>query len=183
MTSKLTTAFAFLLILGFGIQAKYLHEHIGKKSVSPGELLMNTKVKKSEKEWKRELTPEQFHILRKSGTERAFTGKYNDHTEKGMYICAGCGKPLFTSNNKYLIFYDQPRESPKFRKTLNFPNILHKLRTNDTIHGKGVTISCEERRVLTFTFLSVRIRVDLKDVSDQNVYGVPLRYPYQKGPN
>jgi hypothetical protein len=54
---------------------------------------MVKKVVKSDKEWKKILTPEQFRVLRKSGTERAFTGKYNDHYEKGTYVCAGCGTP------------------------------------------------------------------------------------------
>lgn len=62
---------------------------------------MNAKVIKSENEWKQLLTPEQYQVLRKSGTERAFTGKYNDHYEKGLYVCAGCGTPLFASNTKY----------------------------------------------------------------------------------
>ncbi|MGD2246614.1 MAG: bifunctional methionine sulfoxide reductase B/A protein [Candidatus Aminicenantes bacterium] len=59
------------------------------------------KVKKTEKEWKEILTPEQYRVLRKSGTERPFTGKYNLHFENGMYACAACGNPLFSSETKY----------------------------------------------------------------------------------
>jgi peptide methionine sulfoxide reductase msrA/msrB len=62
---------------------------------------MPPKVKKSEKEWKAVLTPEQFEITRKQGTERPFTGKYNDFWEQGVYVCAGCGTPLFRSEAKY----------------------------------------------------------------------------------
>lgn len=62
---------------------------------------MVKKVIKSDKEWKEILTPEQYLVLRKSGTERAFTGKYNDHYEKGIYVCAACGTPLFSSETKY----------------------------------------------------------------------------------
>jgi peptide-methionine (R)-S-oxide reductase len=58
-------------------------------------------VMKSEEEWKKELTPEQFNILRQKGTERAFTGKYYDHHEKGIYQCAACGNELFNSDHKY----------------------------------------------------------------------------------
>jgi len=62
---------------------------------------MAKKVKKSEKEWKSALTPEQFDVMRKCGTERPFTGKYNDFWEEGEYVCAGCGTPLFRSEVKY----------------------------------------------------------------------------------
>jgi peptide-methionine (R)-S-oxide reductase len=64
---------------------------------------METKEKlhKSEDEWRRELTPEQYHILREKGTERAFTGEYAHSKEKGVYRCAACGEELFTSDTKY----------------------------------------------------------------------------------
>ena len=56
---------------------------------------------KTEKDWKEELSPETFHVLREKGTERAFTGVYNEHFEKGVYKCAGCGKDLFESTSKF----------------------------------------------------------------------------------
>lgn len=59
------------------------------------------KVTKSEKEWKDQLGADAFTILRKKGTERAFTGAYNAHYEKGAYYCKGCGSQLFDSNNKF----------------------------------------------------------------------------------
>ena len=59
------------------------------------------KIVKTEDEWKKELTPDQFHILRKKGTERAFSGKYWDHHEKGTYVCAACKQPLFHSKAKF----------------------------------------------------------------------------------
>ena len=59
------------------------------------------KVKKSEDEWRKELTEEQFYVCRQKGTERAFTGKYWDHHEQGMYRCACCGNELFSSDTKF----------------------------------------------------------------------------------
>lgn len=59
------------------------------------------KVIKSEKEWKAQLTSEEFKVTRKKGTERAFTGQYHDCKEQGMYHCICCGSPLFSSETKY----------------------------------------------------------------------------------
>jgi len=54
-----------------------------------------------ESEWRERLTPEQYHVLREAGTERAFTGQYDKHFEEGAYACAGCGTVLFESDAKY----------------------------------------------------------------------------------
>ena len=59
------------------------------------------KIDLPEAEWRARLTPEQFHILREAGTERAFTGKYNDNKADGIYACAACGLELFDSADKY----------------------------------------------------------------------------------
>lgn len=59
------------------------------------------KIVKSEDEWRKELTPEQFHILREKGTERPFTGRYNNFKEEGVFKCAGCGALLFDSGTKF----------------------------------------------------------------------------------
>ena len=55
----------------------------------------------TEEDWRKLLTNEQFYILREAGTERVFTGKYNNHDEPGIYLCAGCKTPLFESETKY----------------------------------------------------------------------------------
>ena len=62
---------------------------------------MATKIEKSEQEWREQLTPEQFEVTRKGGTERAFTGPYVDEKGEGMYRCVGCGTELFSSDTKF----------------------------------------------------------------------------------
>jgi peptide-methionine (R)-S-oxide reductase len=62
---------------------------------------MTDKIRKSDAEWQQELTPEQFRIARKKGTEPAFTGKYNASKEPGLYTCVCCGNPLFDSDDKF----------------------------------------------------------------------------------
>lgn len=59
------------------------------------------KIKKTDEEWKKELTPEQYHVCREKGTETAFTGKYWDCHDKGIYRCACCGHELFSSETKF----------------------------------------------------------------------------------
>ncbi len=62
---------------------------------------MDGKIKKTESDWKKELTPEEYHVTREKGTERAFTGKYWDFHGKGMYKCTCCGADLFESDTKF----------------------------------------------------------------------------------
>jgi peptide-methionine (R)-S-oxide reductase len=59
------------------------------------------KIEKSDAEWKKILTPEQYRVLRQQGTERAWTSPLNKNKEKGTYVCAACGLPLFSSETKY----------------------------------------------------------------------------------
>lgn len=82
------------------------------------------KKEKTEAEWKEELSPEEYYILREKGTERAFTGKYWNHKEKGIYNCRGCGEPLFLSDTKYdsgcgWPSFFQPAENEKITESMD----------------------------------------------------------------
>lgn len=89
---------------------------------------MTEKVIKTDEEWKKELTPEEYRILREKGTERAFTGKYWDHHELGTYICAACSTALFESNTKF----DSGCGWPSYFEPLDKNNILY---IEDKSHG------------------------------------------------
>src|SRR5688572_5686135 len=58
-------------------------------------------MEKSSEDWKKKLTPEQYHVCREKGTERSFTGEYYNSKEKGIYVCVCCGAPLFSSETKF----------------------------------------------------------------------------------
>ncbi len=87
-------------------------------------------IPKTEAEWKKKLTPEQYEILRKKGTERAFTGKYWNSKEEGYYLCAACGAKLFSSDTK---FYSGTGW-PSFSNPMVKKNIETK---DDFTHGVG----------------------------------------------
>ncbi|MBV9209386.1 MAG: peptide-methionine (R)-S-oxide reductase MsrB [Acidobacteria bacterium] len=79
---------------------KLLAEDAGKVEVPKG-IVKTDKVVKSDEEWRKELTPEQYYITREKGTERPYTGALWDNHEKGIYYCVACGQALFTSDTKY----------------------------------------------------------------------------------
>ena len=89
---------------------------------------MNADVPKNEDEWKDQLTPEQYEVLRQKGTEAPFTGKYVDAKEKGTYVCAACGQELFSSETKF----DSGTGWPSFTEPANLEHIELK---EDTSHG------------------------------------------------
>lgn len=95
-------------------------------------------VKKTDTEWKSELTPEQFHICRQKGTERAFTGEYYQTKDAGIYRCRCCGKELFESTTKY----DSGSGWPSFWAPMASTAV--KMET-DTSHGMHRTeVMCSE---------------------------------------
>jgi peptide-methionine (R)-S-oxide reductase len=73
----------------------------GEKTASAKGKPVIEKIVKSDAEWKKELTPEQYQVLREAGTERAFTGKYWNNHDKGTYVCAADGNPLYSSDTKF----------------------------------------------------------------------------------
>lgn len=83
---------------------------------------------KTEEEWKKVLTPEQFHVLRGKGTDAPFTGNFTYHKEKGVYTCAGCNAELFTSDMKF----DSHCGWPSFDKEIAGGKIKQ---VRDTSHG------------------------------------------------
>ena len=100
---KLQTMFLFLIV-SIAIGSVSVKVPSSPKFMTEDQKKENTTVKKVNKknrEWKKILTPDQYRILRKAGTERPFTGKYNLHFENGTYTCAACGNPLFSSETKY----------------------------------------------------------------------------------
>lgn len=86
------------------------------------------KVEKTEAEWRAELSPEEYRILREKGTERAFTGAYNDNKESGMYHCRACANPLFSSDSKF----DSGSGWPSFDKAIAEGNVAYE---RDVSHG------------------------------------------------
>lgn len=86
------------------------------------------KIRKSETEWRAQLTPEEYYVAREKGTERAFTGRYWNTTEPGIYRCVGCGTPLFESDTKF----DAGCGWPSYFAPIN-PELV--LEHTDTSHG------------------------------------------------
>jgi peptide-methionine (R)-S-oxide reductase len=82
----------------------------------------------SEDEWKKKLTKEEYHVLREKGTEAPFTGKYVDNHEKGIYKCAACGTPLFSSDDKF----NSGTGWPSFYEPMNKEDIEEEV---DKSHG------------------------------------------------
>jgi len=97
---------------------------------------MSTEIRKSEQEWREQLTSDQYHVMREKGTERPFTGAYVDAKQDGVYRCAGCGAELFDSNAKF----DSGTGWPSFCEPANRANVHLDV---DTSYGMRRTeVSC-----------------------------------------
>jgi peptide-methionine (R)-S-oxide reductase len=88
-------------------------------SIEKKGFIMVDKVNKTDEEWQKELTPEEFEVARQKGTERAFTGRYWDNHEKGYYKCVCCGNDLFTSDTKF----ESGTGWPSFYQPVNEANV------------------------------------------------------------
>ncbi len=88
----------------------------------------NKTVNKTEEEWKKVLSPEQYHVSRQKETEAPFSGKFYKHSEKGTYVCAACGEELFKSDTKF----DAGCGWPSFFEAIDSTKITY---TRDTSHG------------------------------------------------
>jgi len=91
----------------------------------------------SEEDWKKKLTPEQYHVLREKGTEQAFTGKYYDNHETGMYECAACGHALFSSDAKF----ESGSGWPSFDQPMNLENV--ELHEDNSLLMKRTEVICK----------------------------------------
>ena len=99
---------------------------------------MSDKVKKSDTEWRQQLTPEQYHVAREKGTERAFTGAYWDNKKEGVYRCIGCGEPLFSSATKF----ESGTGWPSFTEPMPGDNVEME---EDTSHGmRRIEVHCKK---------------------------------------
>lgn len=92
---KLLVLFSLLLVFSCQSQQKE------KAEAKPTSANTKGKILKTDAEWKKELTPEQYHVLREKGTEMPHTGEYVNTFDKGYYVCAACGNKLFDSNTKF----------------------------------------------------------------------------------
>ena len=94
-------------------------------------------VVKSEKEWKEILTPEQYHVLHEKGTEPAFSGRYYNNEDKGLYVCAGCGNELFHSDAKF----DSGTGWPSFWMPISEKSIIMQSDNSNFMHRTEVLCS------------------------------------------
>ncbi|TAN40485.1 MAG: peptide-methionine (R)-S-oxide reductase [Nitrospirae bacterium] len=145
-----TAVFGSLLLSGMAGIMLLLHAANGLAGAAPaaavaairvysaekGGYIMSEPVVRTDQEWKKLLTPEQYKILRKKGTERAYSGIYDKHHEQGVYRCAGCGLDLFRSEDKY----DSGTGWPSFTAPISAENII--TRPDNSLFTKRTEVLC-----------------------------------------
>lgn len=97
-----------------------------------------TQINKTDEQWRRELTSDQYHVLRESGTEKPGTGEYVNHSADGIYTCAGCGNDLFASDRKF----DAGCGWPSFDDVVSGEGIVSK--PDDTLGMRRVEVRCNK---------------------------------------
>ena len=98
---------------------------------------MTEKIKKSEEEWKQILSPEQYYVLRKKGTERPFSGRLLHNNKNGTYVCGACGNPLFSYDTKF----DSSSGWPSFYDVISKGAV--KLKPDDSLDMKRIEAVCK----------------------------------------
>lgn len=99
---------------------------------------MTEKIRKSDSEWQQQLDPEQYQVTRKKGTERAFSGKYHDTKQAGLYRCVCCGAALFSSKEKY----DSGSGWPSFWQPVDAENITAE--TDNSLGMQRTEVLCAQ---------------------------------------
>jgi peptide-methionine (R)-S-oxide reductase len=99
---------------------------------------MAERIVKTDEEWKKHLTPEQYQVCRRKGTEMPFSGEYVNSKEKGIYRCIACGNELFSSDNKF----DSGTGWPSFTESIKADNVQRQL---DSSHGmRRIEVTCNK---------------------------------------
>ena len=125
----------FLIVIAFSLTACNGNSQNNSTTKKPGST-MSDKVVKTEEEWKKILSPEQYEVLREKGTEMPYSGKYYLHKEKGVYVCSACSNELFRSDTKF----DAGCGWPSFSDVLDSAKVVY---TKDKSHGMDRTeITC-----------------------------------------
>lgn len=99
---------------------------------------MNEKIRKTDEEWRKQLTPEQYHVAREKGTERAFTGAYWNNHKDGIYRCVGCGAQLFSSDTKF----DSGTGWPSFTQPMDDSNV--EMEEDRTLGMRRIEVHCKK---------------------------------------
>lgn len=99
---------------------------------------MTDRISKSTEEWRTQLTPEQFHVAREKGTERAFTGAYWNNKKDGVYTCVGCGAPLFDSTTKF----DSGTGWPSFTEPMPGSNV--ETEEDNSLGMRRIEVHCKK---------------------------------------
>ncbi|MBS1492247.1 MAG: peptide-methionine (R)-S-oxide reductase MsrB [Bacteroidetes bacterium] len=123
------TILSLIVLYGCSVKSSVkVSNNTASKNISDSTEYKGEKLRKSNEEWKAQMTPDQYEVMREKGTERAYTGKYWDNHEKGIYKCSACGLELFTSDTKF----DSGTGWPSFWQPINETNVLW---IKDNTHG------------------------------------------------